>query len=95
MKTYTKEEEKFVRRYGSINCKRLRFKDADIIMHEMEAANASEIFDDKLIAYIEKMAGEEVLVQVCSAHGSPDDFFTCGENDTPFTRDCFEVEEAE
>ena len=81
------EKERFIRKFGSVNCKYLTFKPADEVLKELLKANPDPI-DLEAKKFIMKNSGKEVLCNVLEPYGNTD-IFVFGDDNIPFNTECF------
>ena len=83
------EKERFIRNYGAFNCKYLWLKESEEVFAALKAAYPDEPeLSEKASLFIKANGGKRVLAY-CHAIRFSTDVFLFGEDDIPFTEECF------
>lgn len=83
------DEQQFIYLYGFINCKKLKCKDGNEILSEMQKAYPDEEFSVEQVNFMHEISNKEVLVYLSHSYEDKPDIFIYPENNTPFTVECF------
>lgn len=87
------DENQFIANHGIFNCKYLWFKDSESVISEIKAAYPEENFEQEVVDFIAQNSGKRVLCYLCHSWEYNPDIFVFGENNTPFTVNCFQLKE--